>query len=189
MEPPEALNEPQLIRAAQHGDMGAFKTLVGIHHGRVRAFLAVRMNNAVEAEDLAQETLILAFKKLPELDPERPLGAWLRGVAKHLLANYLRKFRAIPIGANDELQALIDTQLEHDFNQQDESERMSALRDCMEKLDAPARQLLHSRYADGTTLEDLAKRLGRKTSAISMQLHRLRQLLAACIETKVASTT
>ncbi len=189
METPDAPNEPQLIRAAQHGDMAAFKTLVEIHHGRVRAFLAVRMNHALEAEDLAQDTLILAFKKLPELDPERPLGAWLRGVAKHLLANYLRKFRAIPIGANEELQALIDTQLEQDFHHQDESERMAALRDCLEQLDPPARQLLHERYADGTSLEELAQRLSRKTSAISMQLHRLRQLLATCIETKVSPTS
>jgi RNA polymerase sigma-70 factor (ECF subfamily) len=189
MESTAAPNEPQLIRAAQRGDMAAFSTLVKLHHGKVRAFLAVRMNNALEAEDLAQDTLILAFKKLPELDPERPMGAWLRGVAKHLLANHRRKFRAIPIGANEELQSLIDAQLEKDFHQQDESERMTALRDCLEQLEPPARQLLHDRYADETPLDDLAQRLGRKTSAVSMQLHRLRQMLATCIETKVSATT
>ncbi len=189
MEPITDPNESQLIRAAQRGDMAAFKTLVEIHHGRVRAFLAVRMNNALEAEDLAQDALILAFKKLPELDPERPFGAWLRGVAKHLLANHQRKFRAIPVGANDELQALIDGQLEQDFHRHDESERMTALRDCLDELDPPARQLLHDRYAEGIALEDLARRLGRKTSAVSMQLHRLRQMLAACIDSKVSTTT
>lgn len=177
-------DETSLIRAAQRGDLAAFGALVERHHGRVRACLAVRMNCAHDAEDLAQETLLVAFRKLPEIDPTLPLGPWLRGVAMHLLANHRRKFRAIPIGMNDELQALIDARLE---GADRECERMSALRECLETLDGPARQLVNERYADGASIDELAARTRRKTSAISMQLHRLRGLLADCIEKRTAA--
>ena len=180
-------DETLLIRAAQRGDIAAFAQLVERHHASVRACLAVRMNHAPDAEDLAQETLLIAFKKLSGTDPTLPLGPWLRGIALHLLANYRRKFRAEPIGLHDELQAMLDTQLEHDFSAGRESARMTALRECLETLDGPARQLVNERYADGATLEDLAARLGRKTSAISMQLHRLRALLAECIGQRLAT--
>ncbi len=179
--------ETALIQAAQRGDLAAFSVLVERHHGSIRACLAVRMNHALEAEDLAQETLIVAFRKLPEIDATRPLGPWLRGVALNLLANYRRKFRAIPVGASEELQGLLDAQMAVDFREADESSRMGALRDCLETLDGAARALIHERYTDGARLEDMARRLGRKTSALSMQLHRLRGLLAACIEKKTAS--
>jgi RNA polymerase sigma-70 factor, ECF subfamily len=177
-------DETMLIRAAQRGDLAAFGALVERHHGSVRACLAVRMTSAHDAEDLAQETLLLAFRRLPEIDATLPLAPWLRGVAMHLLANHRRKFRAIPIGMNDELQALIDArQVPSDR----ECERMLALRECLETLDGPARQLVNERYADGASIDELAARSKRKTSAISMQLHRLRGLLAECIEKRTAT--
>jgi RNA polymerase sigma-70 factor (ECF subfamily) len=181
-------DETLLIRTAQRGDLAAFGTLVERHQGGVRACLAVRMNHAPDAEDLAQEALLIAFRKLPAIDPTLPLGPWLRGIALNLLANHRRKFRAIPIGLNDELQAMIDTQLDADFHSGRESERMHALRECLEELDGPARLLVRERYAEGATLDELAARLGRKTSAISMQLHRLRALLAGCISQRLAAS-
>jgi len=48
-------------------------------------------------------------------------------------------------------------------------------------VDGPSRRLLNERYAVGASLEDLAQRLQRKTSAVSMQLHRLRVVIGNCI--------
>ena len=177
-------DETPIIRAAQRGDIAAFTQLVERHHRSVRGCLAVRMNSAHDAEDLAQEVLLVAFKKLPGIDATLPLGPWLRGIAMHLLANYRRKFRAIPIGLNDELQSLVDARLDC---VERESERMGALRECLESLDGPARSLVNERYADGATLDELAARTGRKPSAISMQLHRLRAVLAGCIQRKLTT--
>ena len=68
-----------------------------------------------------------------------------------------------------------------------ESERMGALRECLESLDGPARSLVNERYADGATLDELAARTSHKPSAISMQLHRLRAALAECIQRKITT--
>lgn len=181
----EEFDETLIVRAAQRGDVAAFARLVERHHGSVRACLAVRMNQSHEAEDLAQEAFIVAFRKLPTIDATLPLGPWLRGIALHLLMNHRRKFRALPMGLNEELQSLVDARLE--VAGERESERMSALRECLETLDGPARRLVNERYAEGATLDELASRSRRKTSAVSMQLHRLRTLLADCIEKKIAT--
>jgi RNA polymerase sigma-70 factor (ECF subfamily) len=187
MFPSPDYDESALIREAQRGDITAFARLVERHHASVRATLAVRMNHAPDSEDLAQETLLIAFRKLPGTDPALPLGPWLRGIALHLLANYRRKFRAESIGLNEELQALLDARIAGDFGAGRESDQMHALRDCLDAMEGPARQLVHERYADGATLEELAARLGRKTSAVSMQLHRLRNLLGQCVGEKLAA--
>jgi RNA polymerase sigma-70 factor, ECF subfamily len=181
----EIHDETADIRAAQRGDIAAFARLVERHHASVRACLAVRTNSTHDAEDLAQETLMVAFRKLPGIDATLPLGPWLRGVAMHLLANHRRKFRALPVGLNEELQSLVDVRLE---GADRESERMHALRECLETLDGPSRALVNARYADGATLDELAARSRRKASAVSMQLHRLRGVLAECIERRLAAT-
>lgn len=189
MKAPLPIDEKELILAAQNGDIKAFTRLVELHQRSVRACLAVRMNHAVEAEDLAQEVLLVAFRKLPSVDPSRPLGPWLRGIAINLLANHRRKFRATPIGLNEELQTLVDARIEDQLRNGSESAQMGALRDCLEDLDGPARVLVHARYAEGASLEDLAQSLGRKTSAVSMQLHRLRSALANCVDRKIQAST
>lgn len=178
-----------LIRAAQRGDLEAFAELLRRHHSSVRACLGVRMSNPHDADDLTQEALVIAFRKLPGCNPDLPFGPWLRGIALNLLANHRRKFRAEPIGANEELQVLLDEQVACGFGANREAATFHALRECLEQLEGPSRELVNRRYAEGATLEELGSLFHRKTSAISMQLHRLRTLLAGCIEGRVAEPT
>lgn len=181
----ESDEESRLIRAAQGRDLAAFAALVQKHHAGVRAFLAVRSNSAHDAEDLAQEVFVTAFRKLDECDPARPLGPWLRGIAMNLLANHRRKFRAMPIGLNEELQELVDAELAQRFASSGEGTALEALRDCLESIEGSSRRLLHARYTDCMSLEEMAQQLQRKVSAVSMQLHRLRVVLGDCIESKL----
>jgi len=186
---PEIPEDSVLIRAAQRGDLEAFAELLRRHHASVRACLGVRMSNPHDADDLTQEALVVAFQKLPGCNPDLPLGPWLRAIALNLLANHRRKFRAEPIGANEELQVLLDEQVATGFGADHEAEAFHALRECLEELEGPARELVNRRYAEGATLEELGSLFQRKTSAISMQLHRLRGLLAHCIQGRVSHMT
>jgi RNA polymerase sigma-70 factor (ECF subfamily) len=55
------------------------------------------------------------------------------------------------------------------------------LRDCLEHIEGPSRELLRLRYGEENSVRQLAARLRRGYSALTMQLHRLRELLAHCI--------
>lgn len=61
-------------------------------------------------------------------------------------------------------------------------EAVDALRECLEKIEGPSRDLLNARYAVGKTVREIAKETGRGYSALTMQLHRLRSSLAGCIQ-------
>jgi RNA polymerase sigma-70 factor, ECF subfamily len=188
-EPMEPSDEPHLIRSAQKRDLSAFAILVQRHHADVRACLAVRLNNTHDAEDLAQEVFMTAFRRIGDCDPTRPIRPWFRGIAMKLLANFRRKSRPELIGSHEELQALLDAELEARFTtahgQGNEGSELEALVECLEKLENPARNLLRARYEEGESLDGIAARLGRKASAVSMQLHRLRVVLGDCVKTKL----
>jgi RNA polymerase sigma-70 factor (ECF subfamily) len=178
-------DEKREVRAAQQGDAEAFAALVGRHHRGVRACLVARMHDPHEAEDLAQEVFLTAYRKLADFDAERPLAPWLRSIALNLLRNHWRKFRAQAIGGNTELAVLLDQQIAAECGSAREPLLHAALRDCLERMDGPARELLQQRYGEEVSVRELADRLQRGYSALTMQLHRLRELLADCIGQKL----
>lgn len=174
------------LEAARGGDLAAFSQLVIRHQRGVRAFLLARLSRKDEAEDLAQETFVTAWRRLDRFDPERPFGAWLRGIAENHLRNHLRKFRAEPIGGDEALQLMLDREMAVTGGL--DSVLAVALGECMERLEPPARELLMARYADGRSTAELCAQSGARHSTLTMKLHRLRLALAACVENQLADS-
>jgi RNA polymerase sigma factor (sigma-70 family) len=86
MMPP--FGEGALIAQAQAGSTGAFARLVDMHQQAVRVFLRRLMGSHAEADDLAQETFLTAWRNLSRFERGRPFRNWLMGLAyrKHLTA-------------------------------------------------------------------------------------------------------
>lgn len=181
------LDDIGLVEASKAGDLGAFSALVTRHQGAVRACLTVRLEDAHEAEDLAQEVFVVAYRKLSEFDSCRPVSPWLRGIAFNLLRNHVRKFRPVIVGTTEELQSLVEAEVEVHHTNEDEGEWLSALQHCMERLDGSSKDLVTARYQEQTAIGALCARFGKKHSAITMQLHRVRMQLRLCIERSIGA--
>jgi RNA polymerase sigma-70 factor (ECF subfamily) len=177
-------SDQDLIRCAQDGDIAAFGSLVDRYQTLVRGWLRVRLGDWANADDLAQEVFVTAFKRIRTYAGEAPFPAWLTGIARNHWRNHLRKHQAEAVGGTEDLSALIDADplLHH----HDEGHLVEALRACLEPLEGTARELLEQRYVVGRTVRDLAASSGRGYSALTMQLHRLREVLADCISNRIA---
>jgi RNA polymerase sigma factor (sigma-70 family) len=77
----EADAEPAWVRGAQAGSADAFGRLVHMHQQGLRAFLRRLSDNAADADDLAQESFVFAWKNIARFDPARPFRPWLFGIA------------------------------------------------------------------------------------------------------------
>lgn len=73
-------DERDLGRRAAAGDAAAFSALVRLHETRVRRFLS-RLTHGRDAEDLAQETFIIAWRMRGSWRREASYGAWLMRIA------------------------------------------------------------------------------------------------------------
>lgn len=177
-------DELQLIEGAKRGDLEAFSALVRLHQNAIRAYLGVRLGSRDEADDLAQEVFVTAFDRLSTLESQ-PFGAWLRKIALNHLRNFQRKFRAAPAGDNEDLQQLLEDAAVQQAPEGGESEMVEALRECLATLDGPSASLLEDRYVNGYSVREIAARTDRGYSALTMQLHRLRVLLANCVRTRL----
>ena len=72
-----------------------------------------------DAEDLAQETLLIAWRKQSEREPGRELDAWLYGIARNVYRNHARATRIretdpVPDDVNQTDRELVDVMTLHD---------------------------------------------------------------------------
>ncbi len=183
------MDENQLILASREGDLEAFSELVKAYQGNVRACLAVRLNSPFESDDLAQETFIVAFRKIKDFEPGRPFGPWLRSIAFNLLRNFLAKHRAEPVGHSEELALLVDQHIGAGYSEKNELNTLQTLRECMGKLDDSMRQLVELRYHEDMPLSELTRTLNINHSTLTMRLHRIRLALKQCIENTLGGVT
>jgi RNA polymerase sigma-70 factor (ECF subfamily) len=101
----EAAAEQGLIRRARAGDRGAFDALVRLHFAAVYAFLHRMIRSHEDAEDLAQECFVRAWRSLPHYRAESAFSTWLLRIALHLSHDHHReKLRRAPIVAIEEVE-------------------------------------------------------------------------------------
>ena len=81
----------QLVAGSQRGDTVAFDQLVGLYKDRVYAFVVRRLSDPVEAEDIAQEAFVRAYRHLPSFRGASSFQSWLHRIAGNLTIDSLRK--------------------------------------------------------------------------------------------------
>lgn len=70
--------------------LGLFDDVVATHHAEIYRYLRRLTSRAAEADDLAQETFLRAYRAWPGLGPEANVRAWLFAIATNLACNHFR---------------------------------------------------------------------------------------------------
>ena len=176
------LVKEELIELSKAGDMKAFGELVSQNQGWLRGWLRGQLRDWTAADDLAQDAFVTAFRKINEFRGDGSFEAWLRSIAHNHFRNYIRKRREEYIGGSEELQALLANREIQSFQGADHY--IEVLKDCLNEVSPAEKSLLDERYTVGRSVQDIAKRNAIGYSAMTMKLHRLRKLLANCVEAK-----
>ena len=186
-----AEDEKILVERAREGDPSAFEELVGLFQGRVRAFFAARLWDAVLVDDLAQDAFFIAYRRLDTFDPSRPFYPWLKGIAANVLNNEMRKCRPSlfedPACLEAGLERAAAEEAERVLERTSERETFGALRHCLERLKGMAARVIEARYRLGLSLKDLAEKEGKSPKALSVALVRIRRSLRKCLEDRLGA--
>ncbi len=107
-----------LVKQAQQGDVGAFGQLAGDHYQAVYAFAVGLCGDPTDAADIAQESLVKAFRKLSSYRFAASFRSWLLQVTRNtfrdrMRSNHQQRFkmrrlaeRTVPAAAADPEQVL-----------------------------------------------------------------------------------
>lgn len=138
-------------------------------------------------DDLAQEAFMIAYRELDRFEPDQDFGKWLRGIARNLVRNELRRKarrgRLMDKHVTTHLLAVSDS--DHDeigF----EAAEFHALRDCLELLPEKSRMLIGGRYFDEWNSSILADKFEMSATAVRLALMRIRRHLNNCIKERLS---
>ena len=177
LEPPDEV----LVVAAIMGDLDAFDELAARYRaGVVRAAQAIVGRE--DAEDVAQDALLLAFKALPSIEDPRKFAAWLQAITRHRALRLSKRERARK-DANVELDELllerVDALSRPLVVESTEDEGMAQ---ALERVPADYALVLRLRFLDEMPLKRIAAFLGVPVSTVKWRVHRGKRLLREQIE-------
>jgi RNA polymerase sigma-70 factor (ECF subfamily) len=185
--PPEPLDDLELVRRAQEGDLTAFDDLVRRYQERVYSTVYHMTGNHEDATDLAQEAFIKAFHALKSFKGGSSFYTWVYRIAVNKTINFLKQRKnKTQLSLNDldfnaehdpDLVALIsDKTPRREVNLAELQEKLNA---AMLKLSEPHRLVVTLHDVQGLSHEEIAKIMDCNVGTVRSRLFYARQQLQA----------
>ena len=175
-----SIDDSEWVARAQTGDREAFNQLVRLHAGRLlsQARRLAASLGADAADDLAQKTLVEAWKSLARFDGSCKFSTWLYAILRHRVFKALRRQRQWPNAEAAEIAESANPGAGLECE-----DRNRVLRSVIAELPETHRAVLEMRYFGDLPLAEIAKSqdisLGTVKSRLHYALDKLRTALQA----------
>lgn len=158
------------------GNRKAFGTLVDQYKNLVYGLVLDRIDDSGQAEDLAQEAFIQAYKSLPSLRNKAQFSAWLGGIVRNL-CNQLVAKREREKQVMESFTQIDMPSPPDPARQYDDSEKRQFVHQAIERLPERSRQIVRLHYLSGLSHQEIAAFLGIAPSTVLSHLHNGREQL------------
>jgi RNA polymerase sigma factor (sigma-70 family) len=174
----ESPDARSLLQLAQAGDVGAFGQICRTHETRLLRQAFLLCGDETLASDLAQETLIEAWKCLRRYNERCLFFTWLCAILLNRHRNLLRRrlprpFSAFSSGDRDELEDHIAS-VPDPHSLPDEAAQMreqaARVRACIQALPVKQQQVIQLRFYVDDSLEGIAAALGCSVGTVKSRL-------------------
>lgn len=180
------------------GDEAAFREIVERYYGRIVAAAHRMLRNTADAEDIAQETFIRAYRGLARFRGESSLASWLYCIALNLSRNrywyFFRRRRhetssldqTIIEGSNYTLTDVLPDPSTNPRWETINREFSDLAAKCMNKMDRQQREILIQRNVQHQSYGQISAQLGVNVGTVKSRIARARvKLRELMLETAV----
>ena len=173
------MDESTLVRHAANGDAAAWESLMVAHQEAVFRLAYLLLGDPDDAEDVAQDSFLRAWKHLKSFDAARPLRPWLLSITANLARNRRRSagryFAALMRAFRDEPASdSIEERSAQKF-------QASELWQAVQKLNVLDQQIVYLRYFMDLPVAETAEILrvaeGTVKSRLSRAIEKLRGII------------
>ncbi len=164
----------------------AEETLIGLitrHQGALRAYIYSLLPDPALVDDILQETNLVLWRKADEFDPARPFMPWACRIGLFQVKAARRDAARDRHVFDPELVDLLAAEPLPTAESTSTLDR--ALRDCLAELPRKKRDLILHRYHPDSSVNEMAETRSQTPGALSLELHRIRRILEACIQGKL----
>jgi len=174
-------DETALVRAAQQGDTAAFTEIVRRYQRAIYRVAFGLTRRAEDADDLAQEAFVRAYRALDTFRVGEPLYPWLSRITVNLAYSLFRRRKRRP---ETELEPLLEAG--HQWAADDDPvedlagrEQIEHLRASFAELTPEHQAILVLRIVQGLSYDEIARTLSVPIGTVMSRLSRARGELKA----------
>lgn len=179
-------NDQYYINLIIEGDTNAFSVLVNRYKDLVYTLTLRMLKNREEAEEVAQDTFIKAYKSLSRFKGDSKFSTWLYKIAYNTSLDRLKKNKKHinDVDINEFTEHQIKT-IDNAFDTLDSQEQAQAIQDCMALLPSDEAFLLTLFYFEELSLEEISETIGLTPNNVKVKLFRSRKKLASILKKRL----
>jgi len=177
-------NDVRLVELVQRGDRNAFNVLVLKYQHKVMKLVMRYVRDQAEAEDIAQEAFIKAYRALPSFRGESAFYTWLYRIAINTAKNSLMSGRKRLVDYDLDLQDPDDYTGQVLLKHGDTPERMlltdeirQTVQEAMRSLPDDLREAIVLRELDGLSYEEIAEVMECPVGTVRSRIFRAREAI------------
>ncbi len=175
-----------LLERLRAGEESAFREFVDAYRNRVLSVVTRVVGSAADAEDLAQDTFLKAFRAIGRFQGQSALFTWLYRIAVNTARDHLDARRRRPAVSLDAIHEDRTFDPEHGgpspLEELEIEDLRAVVRATMEQLPEPFRSTLKLRELEGHSYEDVAGILGVSIGTVESRIFRARTKLRALLD-------
>lgn len=173
--------ETDLVSRARGGDETAWVALVLEHQEPVFRLAYLLLRDAPDAEDVAQETFIRAFRALGSFDVDRPLRPWLLRIAANLSHNRRRSIGRYVQALRRMVQSAPEP-VAHIAERSSQQWEAQTLWEAVRRLNPAEQEVVYMRYFLDLSEAEMAGALEVAPGTVKSRLHRAMSRLRTVVD-------
>ncbi len=170
------VSDKEFIRDCQLGKTSSFRVLVDRYKDRVYTTVFRIVGNVHDAEDVAQEAFVAAYKSIGSFDLSKKFSPWLMKIATNMSIDYLRRRQpqSVPLDSPEAAELQL---IENPLEAAEASELHELAEDVIAQLPPKYRAAITLYYTEEFTYGEVAEALEIPVGTVKTYLHRGREIL------------
>jgi RNA polymerase sigma-70 factor (ECF subfamily) len=174
----------ELVRRAQRGERGAFDLLVLRYQHKVVKLVARLLRDPTEAEDVAQESFVKAYRALASFRGDSAFYTWMYRIAVNTARNAMASRQRRPIeyegGLNEGELSVMEARLRHTDTPEASvlsEEIRTTVNRAVEQLPEDLRTAIILREVEGLSYEEIAEAMECPVGTVRSRIFRAREAI------------
>ncbi len=178
---PSEYADSELVKKSLKGDLGSFEVLIERYQQAVYNIAYYKSRNYFDAEDLAQDIFLAAFKALPTLKDINKFRSWLFGIAYNRCHKWFQRERTKIVKFKE---------ISRQLSQQQRMERLKSgqpgtrfageepeIAEFLHKLPGDVKNVLKLKYLEGMSYDEISDKLDIKPHRIDYLIRKGKKLI------------
>ena len=166
-----------LVQRTLAGEAAAFEELVERYQGRLFALARHYTRNAVDIEDMVQDTFLKAYRRLESFDHRSSFYTWIYRIGTNTILDVLKRRGRSPIRAVEDPEVIGEVapvEAPTPTAELEASELSEVTRKVLDELPEIFKAVLVMREFDGLAYQEIADTLGISIGTVESRLFRAR---------------